>query len=88
MGRWGGAHFSPNELHGRPSMKTIHAVFENGVFRPTEPVELPEKCQVEFEFRRIESSTPATLDDVYALLSQRFESGETDVAERHNEHQP
>jgi predicted DNA-binding antitoxin AbrB/MazE fold protein len=24
----------------------IHAVYENGVFRPTEPVELPEKCQV------------------------------------------
>ena len=23
-------------------MKTIHAIFENGVFRPTQPVDLPE----------------------------------------------
>lgn len=32
-------------------MKTIHAVFEKGVFRPTEQVELPERCEVEFEPR-------------------------------------
>jgi predicted DNA-binding antitoxin AbrB/MazE fold protein len=37
-------------------MKTIHAVFENGVFRPTQKVELPEHCEVEFEPRVIESS--------------------------------
>jgi predicted DNA-binding antitoxin AbrB/MazE fold protein len=24
----------------------IHAVYENGVFRPTEPVDLPENCEV------------------------------------------
>lgn len=29
-----------------------------------------------------------TLDEVYAVLGQRFESGETDTAQRHNEHQP
>lgn len=28
--------------------KTIHAVFENGVFRPVESVDLPEKAEVEF----------------------------------------
>lgn len=27
-------------------MKTIHAIFENGVFRPTDPVSLPERCEV------------------------------------------
>lgn len=31
--------------------KTIHAVFENGVFRPIESVDLPEKSEVEFEPR-------------------------------------
>ncbi|MFM7149842.1 MAG: antitoxin family protein [Gemmataceae bacterium] len=31
--------------------KTIHAVFENGIFRPVEPVDLPEKVEVEFEPR-------------------------------------
>jgi predicted DNA-binding antitoxin AbrB/MazE fold protein len=25
----------------------IQAIYENGVFRPTEPVQLPESCQVE-----------------------------------------
>jgi predicted DNA-binding antitoxin AbrB/MazE fold protein len=32
-------------------MKTIHAVFENGVFRPIEPVDLPEQTTVAFEPR-------------------------------------
>lgn len=27
-------------------MKTIQAVYENGVFRPTEPVDLPEHAKV------------------------------------------
>lgn len=27
-------------------MKAIHAIYENGVFRPTEPVELPEHARV------------------------------------------
>ncbi len=30
-------------------MKLIHAVYERGVFRPTDPVELPDGCCVEFE---------------------------------------
>ncbi|MGW8257030.1 MAG: antitoxin family protein [Thermoguttaceae bacterium] len=29
-------------------MKPIHAHFENGIFRPTEHVELPEHCEVVF----------------------------------------
>ena len=71
-------------------IKTIHAVYEDGVFRPTEQVELPEKCEVEFEPRIVASSSErkAALVHVYELLSRRFASGETDVAARHNEHQP
>lgn len=30
-------------------MKLVHAIFEHGVFRPTESVDLPEGCEVEFE---------------------------------------
>ncbi len=30
-------------------MSTIHAVYENGVFRPKEPVDLPESSQVQLE---------------------------------------
>ena len=70
-------------------MPVIHAVYENGVFRPTEPVDLPEASEVEVELRRV---TPASgekrLDAIYALLEARFDSGESDVAARHDEHQP
>ena len=70
-------------------MKLVHAVFENGVFRPTQPVELPEHCHVEFEPRVVTNGADKpSLDDVYAILGRRFESGEHDVAQRHNEHQP
>ncbi len=70
-------------------VKTIHAIYQNGVFRPIEPVDLPDLCEVEVEVRQVkEGSKKPTLDDVYAILSARFDSGEQDVAERHNEHQP
>jgi len=70
-------------------MTKIHAIFENGVFRPTEAVGLPEHCEVEFEPRIVAPSmTPEALDRIYAVMSRRHHSGETDVSERHNEHQP
>jgi hypothetical protein len=36
-------------------MGTVHAIYENGVFRPKGPVALPESCEVEFEPRLITS---------------------------------
>ena len=70
-------------------MKTIHAVFENGVFRPTVQVELPDHCEVEFEPRVIgKPDEPAHQQRIAELLARRFNSGQTDIAERHNEHQP
>jgi len=71
-------------------MKTIHAVYEHGVFKPTEPVELPEACEVEFEPRPIrqDSGLDGQLAKIYEVLGERYESGEPDVAARHNEHQP
>ena len=72
--------------------RTIHAVYENGVFRPTEPVDLPEHTTVEFEPRIKEAeaeSTPSQgLAKVYAILGERYTSGHTDTAARHDEHQP
>jgi predicted DNA-binding antitoxin AbrB/MazE fold protein len=83
-------------------MKTIHAIYENGVFRPTEPVNLPERSHVEFEPRQVAllpcsteaakqvvpTPAPEALDRIYDILSERYDGGETDVAARHNEHQP
>lgn len=71
-------------------MKTIHAVYEHGVFRPLDAVELPERTQVEFEPRTVDNKTDGEehLRAIYAVLSERHRSGEHDVAARHNEHQP
>jgi predicted DNA-binding antitoxin AbrB/MazE fold protein len=68
---------------------TLHAIFENGVFRPIQPVDLPDRCEVEVEVRSIKAEQKQpSLDDVYAILGKRHSSGEHDVAARHNEHQP
>ena len=70
-------------------MKTVRAVYENGVFRPTEPLELPEHSFVEFEPRALEQPEPGKdLDAIYEILSRRYNSGRHDLAARHDEHQP
>lgn len=72
------------------AMKTIHAVYEKGVFRPLGAVQLPERAEVEFEPRLV-GKTPdrdEDLDGIYAILGERFKSGKDDAAARHNEHQP
>jgi predicted DNA-binding antitoxin AbrB/MazE fold protein len=74
---------------------TIHAIYENGVFRPLEPVDLPEQTPVAFEVRVLPESPSAApepmsegLTRIYEVLGRRYHSGHTDTAERHNEHQP
>ncbi len=69
-------------------MKTIQAVYEDGVFRPIGQVELPEKTTVEFEPRVLESRQTTAMLEAFEILSQSFASGQTDLAARHNEHQP
>ena len=69
--------------------KTIHAIYENGVFRPIEALDLPDHCQVEFEIRLVvEGEVASSLDDVYDILSESFDGGQIDDAEKHNEHLP
>lgn len=70
-------------------MKTFQAVYANGVLKPSEPVDLPENCRVEIEVRETPPADEKPgLDEVYGIMAKRFNSGESDVAERHNEHQP
>ncbi len=70
-------------------MDTIHAIFEDGVFRPTEPVLLPDKCEVEFEPRlKMGQPSAENLEAIYEVLDHRHSTGITDLAARHNEHQP
>jgi len=50
---------------------TIQAIYENGVFRPTESVDLPDPCRVEVDVRPMPEQTEIpTLDDVYAILGR------------------
>ena len=44
-----------NHLESKAMATAIHAVFEHGVFRPMQPVDLPDRCEVEVEIRAITS---------------------------------
>ncbi len=65
-------------------MKTIRAIYENGVLRPTEALDLPEGAELEFELKRTRR-IPNDLAAIYHILSERYASGEKDVAERHHD---
>ena len=70
-------------------MKNVHAIYENGVFRPLGQVDLPDRTEVEFVPRPIgKKSDSDRLDQTYAILSQSFDTDDTELAQRHNEHQP
>jgi predicted DNA-binding antitoxin AbrB/MazE fold protein len=82
-------------------METVRAIFEHGVFRPLVPVELPEHAEYDFEPRLVAKAANENgaapeqlgyseegLRKVYDILSERYFSGHTDTAARHNEHQP
>ncbi len=67
----------------------IRAVFENGVFRPVGPVDLPEQSLAEFEPRAIPESEGAEgLDAIYEVLSRRSNGGQRDRTALHEDHQP
>lgn len=72
-------------------MATITAIYENGVFRPLSPVDLPEGSTVRIEPVAAPPRTPeeeAHLERIYEILSRRHRGGDSQVAARHNEHQP
>jgi predicted DNA-binding antitoxin AbrB/MazE fold protein len=69
-------------------MKTVQAIYEDGVFRPIGQVALPEKATVEFEPRLVEPQQSAAMLEAFEIMSHSFDSGQHDLAARHNEHQP
>lgn len=56
--------------------------------RPTEPVDLPEKTTVDVTVPESEAQEADNQEAIFAILRESYPSGESDVAERHNEHQP
>ena len=71
------------------NMRALRAIYEHGVFRPLETVNLPECTEVLIEPRLVAAPLSQTgRERIYGILAQRFDSGENDVAARHDEHQP
>jgi predicted DNA-binding antitoxin AbrB/MazE fold protein len=75
-------------------MKTIHAIYENGVFRPTEAVDLPEGTTVRLMPEPLAEPEPTPVQvearrRVHEILSRSYDGGEPgNVLETHNDHQP
>jgi predicted DNA-binding antitoxin AbrB/MazE fold protein len=69
----------------RKAMSMVRAIYEGGVFRPLTPPELPDGVEVEFELHVVPPNEDASMEAIFEILDARFESGEHDVAERHNE---
>lgn len=72
---------------------TVKAIYNQGVFRPVQPVDLPENAEVQIVLPQ-ESAADETeageqaRRDIFEILSHRYRTGQTDTASRHNEHQP
>jgi predicted DNA-binding antitoxin AbrB/MazE fold protein len=68
-------------------MGPIHAYFESGVFRPTEQVDLPEHCEVVLTPAIVaqHSGAESRPGELRAILSRSYETGQCDLAARHDE---
>jgi hypothetical protein len=71
-------------LHGRVHGRTIELDDDPGV---------ADGQQVEVQVKVLETpigppKVSPGLAEIYAILGERYSSGHTDTAERHNEHQP
>ena len=79
-----------NFLNWGREMSAIPAVYENGVFRPTEPTQLPEGTRVIVETE--DSATEriqAARRRVFESLSRSYDAGDPgNVLETHNDNQP
>jgi predicted DNA-binding antitoxin AbrB/MazE fold protein len=73
-------------------MATIEAIYEHGVFRPLRPVTLPENSRVHLQIVNGSPAEAAEQNDdmeaIYPILDRRHTTGISDLAARHNEHQP
>ena len=67
---------------------TIEAIYENGVFRPTEPVDLPDHTKVTIRAEVTGPIDNVNYSSVWNCLSNPVDTGIHDLAELHNEHQP
>jgi hypothetical protein len=83
----------PNLIVGNMTTRTVHGIVRGKMIEIDEDLGVAEGQEVEVQVRVIPppDSTPAAmsrgLENVYAILGERYESGHANTAERHNEHQ-
>lgn len=72
-------------------MQSFNGIYENGVVRFPGPIDIPEGAKVTVAVIDIPPPQPplgCNSPELYALLSERFNSGDPFGAARHNAHQP
>ena len=71
-------------------VKTTHGKVHGKTIELDEDLGVPDGQEVEVQVRLLPTSPPKGegLAKVYEILGRRHSSGEHDLAERHNEHQP
>ncbi len=72
-------------------MQSYEGIYENGVVRLLGPAAPPEHAQVTVVVKAgadtASSGIGSNTDKLYELLDARYDSGFSDTAARHNEHQ-
>ena len=67
------------------------AIVKNGRLEPIQPLNLPEGTEVVFQpatAQTFDGTTEAAQLRIFASLARIYETGQTDLAQHHNEHQP
>lgn len=72
------------------SQLNYRAVIRSGVAVPIEPFEIPDGTEVtvQVDIAQKQVSPDQIQQDIFDILSHTYDSGHTDTAARHNEHQP
>jgi predicted DNA-binding antitoxin AbrB/MazE fold protein len=70
-------------------MNTIHAIYENGVFRPTTPVDLPEGTVVNIDPNRVSQPAGPSPNQtrIYEPLTYSEHTRDPRLSQRHDQHQ-
>lgn len=72
------------------SQTIYRAIIQNGVAVPVEPLQVADGTEVTVTIlAKSDDTLPSqNQNDIFEILSRRYNGGEKDTAARHNEHQP
>lgn len=85
LGSTGTAYRAFMDLRG--DAMTIQAIYEDGVFKPMEPVAMPDHTLVVLHAEKAPAN-PQDYSEIWDALAKPVDTGISDLAARHDEHQP